>query len=76
LAHRIKVRKASETKVQLLIAQNPYAKDPQKLWDQIEETERSGQVNPKPRVEPKFDVAGFEILKAKMSENPHFIVKS
>lgn len=59
--------------MQLAIVQNPHAKEPKQLWEILEEAEPAKK---KPNVEPKFDAAGFERLKAALGENPRFEIKS
>lgn len=69
LVEKINARQVSEYKMLLAIVQNPYAKDPQKLWQILKSREPH-----KVRSE-KLDVAGFEALKIRMSQNPRIIVK-
>lgn len=56
--------------MQLAIAQNPHAKNPQELWDLL-----SKDTPTEKKESDTLDIGGMELLKAKMSENPRIIVK-
>lgn len=58
----------------MAITQNPHVKDPKVLWKTIEEQERA--ITGEPDKTQEFDATGFEMLKARLSENPRFVVKS
>lgn len=58
----------------MVIVQNPHAKNPKELWDTITRIEK--QIPGTTQKSDSFDAAGFEILKAKLRQNPRFIVKS
>lgn len=66
----IKSRKNIEYKMQLAIAQNPHAKNPQELWDLLNKQDTKDNIE-----SATLDVGGMELLKARMSENPRIIVK-
>lgn len=55
--------------MELAIAQNPYSKKPQHLWDII-----SSQEEKDPR-DDKIDRVGLRNLKMQLSKNPRFVVK-
>jgi hypothetical protein len=65
----IKRRKVDEYKMQMAVIQNPHTKDPKKLWQTID------NMVPKSRPD-KLDVAGFEVLKIRLQQNPRFVVKN
>lgn len=56
--------------MQLAIAQNPHAKNPQELWDLLNKQDTKDNIE-----SATLDVGGMELLKARMSENPRIIVK-
>lgn len=70
---KIAERKIANIKLQMVIVQNPHVKDPKKLWVAIETAEKQ---LPGQKKSEEFDAAGFELLKAKLRQNPRFIVKS
>ena len=56
--------------MQLAIVQNPHVKDPKQLWTALRKHDpQRGQEK------QEFDAAGFERLKAALSQNPRFVVK-
>lgn len=73
MVKNINKRKASEYKMQLLIAQNPYSKNPKELFNAIKQMETDVE---EVEEEPVFDDVGFEHLKIVMSQNPRFQIKN
>lgn len=69
LAERINQRKADDYKMRLAIAQNPFNKEPNRLWELL-----NSFATPTLR-DDKFDEAGFELMKAKMRSGRGFLVK-
>lgn len=57
----------------MAIIQNPHVKDPKTLWSEIEKQEL--ELDGKSYLDAQMDVAGFELLRSKMSSNPKIIVK-
>lgn len=70
MSERINQRRNSDWQMQLAIVQNPHVKDPKQLWTALRKHDpQRGQEK------QEFDAAGFERLKAALSQNPRFVVK-
>ena len=73
LTREINKRRLHNYQMQLLIAQNPFSKNPKEIFTEIEKQE--AEIEGKKQVE-EFDANGFERLKLAMRANPRIQVKS
>lgn len=73
LAQLSNVRRLREWSMQLSIVTNPHTKQPKHLFKLLEQEERKILgTSVRPAV---MDIAGFEILKNQLSNNPRFVIK-
>lgn len=66
----IERRKLDEHRIQLALISNPHTKDPQHLWRMLKPPV---DVSEKPT---KLDITSFDILKNKISQGSHIVVKT
>ena len=72
LTREINKRRLREYSMQLLIAQNPFSKNPKEIFNEIDrlQAEEEGK-----KQLDEFDTNGFERLKLAMRSNPRIQVK-
>lgn len=75
LVEKINRRKFQNIKLQLSIAQNPFAKDPKALWNALDAEEAKITGRRPSYLDAKLDKSGFEMLKQRLRENPRIKVK-
>lgn len=65
-------RKISEYKMALAISTNPHTKTPKKLWDTLDQQERTNEG--KDYLDAEFDQAGFDRFKQTLQRHSKAIV--